>query len=192
MDTIGARMKAIRKFLGLNQQEMAHDLSISRPHISNIENGNDSPSSSLIRLVCYKYNIDEKWLISGIGSMKPNFGMDSKEGILAKYNEGKVILEKIMVSYEDEALYHTANAFFDFISIVSTNDIPDDCKNEYLKQFSKLLGMIDASIYNTRRISLSPRELNSILIDPLDREKEQLEKVSELACKMLDLRSGNK
>ena len=66
--SIGDRFKEIRKMLEFNQRKFASELGISQTHISSIELGKDQPSSSLIRLVCMQYNLNEDWLVTGVGT----------------------------------------------------------------------------------------------------------------------------
>lgn len=65
METVGERIKQIRKDKHLTQKVFAEKLRISRSHITNIESMVYRPSNSLIRLISYIFNIDEKWIKDG-------------------------------------------------------------------------------------------------------------------------------
>ena len=54
MSAIGERIKEIRKQHNLNQTKFATELGISQNHVSNIENGNENPSTTLIKLISMK------------------------------------------------------------------------------------------------------------------------------------------
>lgn len=69
MDTIGIRIKAIRKNAKKSQKQFAEEFGISQSHISNIEKGSDKPSLTLIKFICLKYYVDEKWLMCNVGTM---------------------------------------------------------------------------------------------------------------------------
>lgn len=68
-DTIGNRIKTIRKLLNLTQESFATALGIDRGHIANIENDSRQPSESLFRHICLKYCVSEAWLKTGEGDM---------------------------------------------------------------------------------------------------------------------------
>jgi transcriptional regulator with XRE-family HTH domain len=65
MRTIGERIKEIRKSNTLTQSEFAEKVCVSRPHITNIENNKENPSSMLIRLISLLFSISEDWIING-------------------------------------------------------------------------------------------------------------------------------
>lgn len=71
-DKIGSRIKEIRNYLECTQNLFANRLGISRSHISNIENGKENPSSSLVRLISAMFHINEDWIWTGEGQMKVN------------------------------------------------------------------------------------------------------------------------
>lgn len=66
---IGERIKLIRKHFQLTQQQFASQLGISRSHISNIENGNETPSQSLVLFISTKFPVKLEWIISEEGIM---------------------------------------------------------------------------------------------------------------------------
>lgn len=57
---LGQKLAQRRKELGLRQQEVAKDVGISRPHLSNIERGNDMPGrQTLVGLaIALKLSLD--------------------------------------------------------------------------------------------------------------------------------------
>lgn len=63
------RIKEVRKYLGLSQQEFADRLSISRSNLGNIETGAISVTSRVIEAICREYNVNEIWLRHGEGEM---------------------------------------------------------------------------------------------------------------------------
>ena len=64
MESIGVRIKTARQNLHMKQDQFSSEVGISRTHLSGIENGKDNPSIPLIKLICYKFNINEDWLMS--------------------------------------------------------------------------------------------------------------------------------
>ena len=101
-NAIGERIKTARKFLELTQSEFSSKLGISRSHISNIENGNESPSQSVILLMCAIFPIDLMWLQSGVGKM---IAQDTKEEILKNNNNFDKILDDLKVSFKKNCSY---------------------------------------------------------------------------------------
>ena len=67
MDSVGPRIKEIRKELNLSQELFGRRLQVTKAHISKIELGHDKPSNMLIKLLCIEFGINEKWLRTGIG-----------------------------------------------------------------------------------------------------------------------------
>lgn len=65
--TIGDRVASIREDCGLNQEEFAKRLMVSRSYISNIEKGRKEPSAALRKLLCMEFFVNEDWLLTGVG-----------------------------------------------------------------------------------------------------------------------------
>ena len=63
------RIKELRKRLNLTQQEFADRLSIKRGAVANYEVGRNTPSDSVIALICREFNVSERWLREGEGEM---------------------------------------------------------------------------------------------------------------------------
>lgn len=72
LNTIGKRIKEIRKSFNLTQKDFAKPLGISYGHISNIEKDKDAPSKALIKLISSEYEIDENWIINGSNDPEDN------------------------------------------------------------------------------------------------------------------------
>ncbi len=70
MNTVGERIKEIRKSLGLSMDKFAAPLGISRVAIGRIESGDLNPSKQTILMICREFGINEEWLRSGQGDMK--------------------------------------------------------------------------------------------------------------------------
>lgn len=66
----GKRLKELRKFLGLNQQQLAQTLEVTQPFLSSIENGKSSLSRNLLTHISNSYpHINTNWLLTGAGEM---------------------------------------------------------------------------------------------------------------------------
>ena len=67
--TFGERIKELRKYKNMTQQEFADKLKIKRPTIANYEADRVEPSSAVIAGICREYGVNEIWLRSGEGDM---------------------------------------------------------------------------------------------------------------------------
>lgn len=66
MQTIGERIKSVRKANTLTQLAFSEILRISRPHVSRIESDKDKASGPVLLLISILFNVSEKWLESGL------------------------------------------------------------------------------------------------------------------------------
>lgn len=66
---MGERVKAIRKHLGLTQEEFAYRLQISRSNIATYEAERSNIGEAVIKLICREYGVNETWLRTGEGDM---------------------------------------------------------------------------------------------------------------------------
>ena len=69
-----ARIREVRKVLGLNQKEFARQIGLTQTSLSMIEVGKTTLTEKNIKLICAVFCIDETWLRSGKGKM---FGLSS-------------------------------------------------------------------------------------------------------------------
>lgn len=91
MAEISNRIKEARKLAGLSQRDFAESLGVHQGHISKIETSKASPSDSLIKLICYLFEIDEEWLKEGKGSVKSKEKLSPKEAGLSESQTDKII-----------------------------------------------------------------------------------------------------
>ena len=91
------RIRKIRRYLDLTQQEFADRLGIQRGAIANYELGRNEPVDSVVSLICREYGVNEEWLRTGTGEMfEPDSG-DELEALAKKYdlsNADQVLIEK--------------------------------------------------------------------------------------------------
>jgi len=149
MSSIGERVKEIRKQNHLNQKMFANELGISQNHVSNIENGNENPSSSLLKLLCLKFNIDEAWLIEGVGSPMPDFDTFSDDSLMSKYNTMRVMLEKMLKNRTGDELKSTVETFSYVVSLLTANGLSDDNRAAYLVAVCESISMIEKQEFAT-------------------------------------------
>ena len=56
------RIKALRKELGLNQEDFGKKLGVTKSSISSMESGRFSVTDSMVKLICSEFNVNERWL----------------------------------------------------------------------------------------------------------------------------------
>lgn len=69
MSDMKDRIKEIRKEAGLTQTEFATALGLGRQAVAFYEGGYREPTGPTINLVCDKFRINKKWLLTGEGEM---------------------------------------------------------------------------------------------------------------------------
>lgn len=67
MNTIGERIKWLRKDKDMTQQEFSERLGIKRNTVAQYETGKNKPLDSVIALICSKFAVNESWLRTGEG-----------------------------------------------------------------------------------------------------------------------------
>lgn len=71
-ESIGDRIKKLRKEKGLTMLEFGESIGMSKASISGIEAGKNGPSEQTVRLICSMYSVDYFWLKTGEGDMYIN------------------------------------------------------------------------------------------------------------------------
>ena len=86
MDTIGERVRAIRKSNKLTVVAFGARIGITNPSVSNIENGKTNPSDQTIRSICREFGVNELWLRYGEegGEMYQQKSREEELGALLK------------------------------------------------------------------------------------------------------------
>lgn len=78
INTIGERIKRLRKDLGMTQQEFADRIGVKRNTIAMYDIGRNVPSDAVISLICREFHINEAWLRSGVGEMKTDMTLQQE------------------------------------------------------------------------------------------------------------------
>lgn len=118
--TTSERVKAIRKDIGLTQEDFGERISLVASMICQIENGTAKITERTIRGICREYNINRDWLLNGKGDMYTSQG---KENLVTEF-------ANIISKYP--SLYETAK-------MVSAHMTKDDWKrvNELLEEMGE-------------------------------------------------------
>lgn len=69
METIGEKLKSIRKSKGMTQAEFGESMGFSKQAVSNIENNLSNPSIDFINKLIVYHSVNANWLIASIGEM---------------------------------------------------------------------------------------------------------------------------
>ena len=69
METVGERVRSIRKREGLTMEKFGSRIGISNPSVSTIESGKSNPSNQTILAICREFGVSEMWLRTGEGEM---------------------------------------------------------------------------------------------------------------------------
>ena len=82
METIGTRIKEIRKGAGLTLEKFGAKIGITAASLSTIENSKSNPSVQTVLMICREFNVNEDWLRDGTGEP---FMQLSREETIAEY-----------------------------------------------------------------------------------------------------------
>ena len=72
MDTLGMRIRKVRKMYNLRQKDFADRLFVSAAYISMLEADKEHPTDMLLKLISLDFNISFLWLKEGTGEMSIN------------------------------------------------------------------------------------------------------------------------
>ena len=64
---MNTRIALVRKKVGLNQQEFADKIGLTKNYVSLVETGARNPSERTLNDICEKFNVDPVWLRTGAG-----------------------------------------------------------------------------------------------------------------------------
>jgi transcriptional regulator with XRE-family HTH domain len=69
VSSISARLKAVRKALGVNQRDFSKGIFLSQGYYAQIESDIREINHRIIELISTKYNVNKDWLKTGTGEM---------------------------------------------------------------------------------------------------------------------------
>lgn len=94
METIGERIKDLRKSVDLNQKEFAKKISISQGSLSDIEKGRNKPSIETLLAISNIFRVSLDWLIKG--ELKENLYISTTKNMIQQ------IAKNIKKSFNEE------------------------------------------------------------------------------------------
>lgn len=102
-----SRIKELREYLGMNQEEFGSNIGVRRSTVANYETGSRIPLDSVITSICREYGCCRAWLEDGILPMFP----ESKDEDIQKItramegmSENKKKLMRLLADMPDELL----------------------------------------------------------------------------------------
>lgn len=69
METIGNRIRILRKELGLTLEKFGEQLGVTKTAICSIENGRRNLTDQMKKSICREFGVDYIWLTTGEGEM---------------------------------------------------------------------------------------------------------------------------
>ena len=103
--SIGERIFAVRKHLGINQTDFGKEILLSQTAIGQIENNTRTATDRTILLVSSKFKVSESWLRTGEGEMFENVGDDFISELAAKYQLNTFQKNLVRAVYEMPPAY---------------------------------------------------------------------------------------
>lgn len=102
--TINQRVKQVRQTLELSQAKFAKALSMSNGYVAGIELEHNHVNDRIIKLICFTFNVREKWLKTGEGDMFEERSDLFIELASASFKELKPEYQKYIIQQIDQLL----------------------------------------------------------------------------------------
>ncbi len=165
MLSTGERIKSIRKAVGMNQQQFADTLSVSRSFISRVESDKEIPSDTLIKLISLTFQFSYDWIKSGNGEMKNEL---QKRNLWAKeYND--YFLEKNKYSEIDSIGF--SKCFADIESLLNNKYISRSSKQHYIRYVHEFLLLLSSKL---KFFGFSIKDSDGIDVDLILEKEEKI------------------
>lgn len=148
MDALGERVKEIRKEKKLTQTQFAQDMAISQTHVSKIEKGVERPSSTLLRLISLKYNVDEEWLTHGTGYMRKSWStMKTDEEVTTKYETVREWFDKMIQNRTGDDLLYTVEAYNYLNAVLSPQYLSESDTSKFIRHVHDALDEYERAMF---------------------------------------------
>lgn len=105
--SIGERIFAVRKRLGMNQTEFGKEILLSQTAVGQIESNTRTSTERTILLICSKFHVSSTWLRTGEGEMFDDCGDDFVSELSTKYNLDPLQQSLVRAVYEMPQEYRT-------------------------------------------------------------------------------------
>lgn len=110
METIGERIKRIRKEADLSMATFGKRIGVNSSSVAKWETGENNPSERTLKLICSEFHINYLWLTKGEGEMYSNLGETILEMLVDEYHltdlDKKIMEMYLMLTDEQRAGIH--------------------------------------------------------------------------------------
>ena len=113
------RIKQVRNYFHLTQQEFADRIKVKRNTAATYEMGRTKPSDSGVSIICREFNVNEEWLRTGEGEMFMPAPMDELQALVDRYNLSDAAAEFVKTFVELPK--DVRQAVLDFVKVSASN-----------------------------------------------------------------------
>jgi transcriptional regulator with XRE-family HTH domain len=99
METIGERIRKIRKHLGKSQSKFASELGLNHAIVSVWELDKIEIAEKTIMAICYRFGINDVWLRTGEGNMFSKNSSPEKNELLSIFDKLSPAIQDILLDY---------------------------------------------------------------------------------------------
>lgn len=170
MDSLGNRIKTLRKSEGLTQKDFSKRLLISQSYLSGLENGNEIPTNKFIKLICLEFGIRESWLLNGDGKMYDDVYENNKD-TLAEVSNSALLKIMTLLSTHSNVEYGFYAYCLDFVATIlsQASSYDENSKLTYLELIQNLFMNLDRALSVTKNIKGTYiKEHQTVLSDNLN------------------------
>ena len=125
-NTVGKRIKQLRKSEELTQKDFSKRLLISQSYLSGLENGNEMPTEKLMKLICLEFGINSRWLTDGSGEMYSEVYENDKVGLVEISNSALLKIMTLLSTKSNVEYGLYANILDLFTNILKCRYIQDE------------------------------------------------------------------
>ena len=118
---IGNRVRELRKFVGLSQEEFGKRIAMSRAGISRIESGRVFPTAQTRKSIQREFGVSDVWLESGVGQMLT-------KGVMEKQEKAPMLSKEDLATFYRLAAHMSEEQWTESLSIVLQSRVLDDTK----------------------------------------------------------------
>lgn len=119
------RLKALRKALGLTQEQFAERIGVKRGAIANYEIGRNTPVDAVFSLICKEFNVNGNWLRTGSGEMFAPAPSSMLDALATKHEltHGEYILIEKFLSLRADIRQGIVDYVLEVAAALSVDDI---------------------------------------------------------------------
>ena len=139
MKTLKDRIKEIRKYYKLNQEEFGEKIGVSRYVIVNIELDRVEPKELIINHICDIYSVNKEWLLTGKGTMLKETKTSLLKSLALEYDLDDVDIS-IIKNYMDLSKNQRQN----FIAMLKSIIAPPDNQKTYKQKLDEVANELAA------------------------------------------------